>query len=67
MTKDNHIQINIRLFDAIQNADVEIGKYDNVMLQDLNISGVMKDVKQAFGKIIKQFEIDITNAKEGKS
>lgn len=67
MTPDNTLHIKLRLFDQHHDIQTEFGKYENVMLQDLNIPQFMTDIRKATGKALKQLEIDITNFKKGDS
>lgn len=65
MTPDNNIHVKLRLFDQHHDILADFGRYENIMLQDLNIKQFMTDIRKATGKALKQLEIDITNFKKG--
>lgn len=65
MTPDNALHIRVRLFDMAHDVNMDIGRYENVMLQDLDVGSLIKDIRQASMKAIKQFEIDMTNLQKG--
>lgn len=62
---DNTIVAHIRLFDLDHEVKVEIGQYENLTFQDASVDLTIKDIRKAFNKLIKQFEIDLTNFKKG--
>lgn len=67
MTQDpeNMVKVKLRMFDMRHDAVLDFGKYENAMSQDIKIPLLIKDIKIAFNKLIKQFEIDVTNLKKG--
>ena len=62
---ENAIKLKLRLFDLRHDVVVDFGKYENMMTENLNVQDMLKDVKQAFNSLLKQFEIDVTNLKKG--
>ena len=66
MSPENEVHIKLRLFDTSVQVFKEFGKYENLMLADLNVKQLMTDLRKTFNKTLNEFEISLTNQKEGK-
>jgi len=62
---DNHFAVNLRLFDMLKEIKVEIGKYENITVTDLNLPQLLTDCRKAFNKTLKQLETELENLKKG--
>lgn len=65
MPPENSVHVKLRLFDQFLDKSFEFGKYENLMLNDVSPDALIKDIRQAFNKGMKQFEIEVTNLKKG--
>ena len=66
MNPENHIQFKLHLFDYHKDYQVEVGKYENIPINELGIRDLLTDCRKAFNKSIKQMEIELTNLKKGE-
>jgi len=61
MQPSNRLSIVHRVFDYTVEVQKEIGKYENIMLQDLNVSDYLKDVRKAFESGLKELELNLNS------
>lgn len=67
MQKDNTLKLKLRLFDTAHEVEIEIGKYENLLLADMNVDQLVREVKAAFTKLAKRLEIEANNLKKGQA
>jgi hypothetical protein len=65
MIPENKLSVSLRLLDFKHEVSEDFGKYENLLLSDISIKQLMKELNATYVKAMKQLEIDLTNFKKG--
>lgn len=66
MQRDNTLRLKLTLFDHTHVIEMDIGRYENLLLQDVSMKQLDKEIRAAFAKLIKQAGIELANAQKGE-